>query len=158
MVRILILALILSSCSSTYHLNKAIKKEPTILQNMIVKDTIQISKIDSVPYIVNDTIHYKLIERFTDTIVEFKYKYINAPTTRHERRLKEQTERIELKYKFKLGKIIAEYDFKTAKLVARLNKRVKNVKVRQENKRSNWYLWLVIGLVIGFFSRFIKIF
>jgi len=156
MVRILILALILSSCSSTYHLNKAIKKEPTILQNKTIRDTIKVSKIDSIPYIVNDTIRYKLIERITDTIIELEYKYINAPTTRHERRLKEQTERIELKYKFKLGKIIAEYDFKTAKLVARLNKRVKNVKVRQENKRSNWYLWLVIGLVIGFFSRFIK--
>ena len=152
---ILIISLILCGCSSTYHLNKAIKKEPTILHNTVIRDTIQITKLDSVPYIVNDTIKWKYIETITDTIIEFKYKYITAPITRQQTRLNEREERLELKYKFKLAKVVAKYEGKIERLNARLLKRTTNTQVRQENKGSNWYVFLIIGLIIGFLLRFI---
>ena len=149
---IMLIVLILTSCSSTHHLNKAIKKDPTILHNTTIRDTIQITKLDSVPYILNDTIRYKLIETVHDTIVEFKYKYVTAPITRQQTRLNEREERLELKYKFKLAKVVAKYEGKIERLNARLSKRITNTQVRQENKKSNWYWFLIIGILLGSFT------
>ena len=149
---VMLIVLILTSCSSTHHLNKAIKKDPTILHNTTIRDTIQITKLDSVAYIVNDTIRYKLIETVHDTIVEFQYKYITAPITRQQTRLNEREERLELKYKFKLGKVVAKYEGRIERLNARLLKRTTNTQVRQENKKSNWYWFLIIGVLLGSFT------
>ena len=154
----MLIVLILTSCSSTHHLNKAIKKDPTILHNTVIRDTVRITKLDSVPYIVNDTIRWKYIETITDTIVEFKYKYITAPITRQQTRLNEREDRLELKYKFKLGKILARLDGRLERVNARLLKRTTNVQVRQENKSNNWWIWLLFGLVVGILTRFIKLF
>ena len=155
---VMLIVLILTSCSSTHHLNKAIKKDPTILHNTTIRDTVQITKLDSIPYAVNDTIKWKYIERVTDTIVEFKYKYITAPITRQQKRLNEREDRLELKYKFKLGKILARLDGRLERVNARLLKRTTNVQVRQENKSNNWWIWLLFGLVVGILTRFIKLF
>ena len=151
---VMLIVLILTSCSSTKLLNRAIKKDPTILHNTVIRDTIKITKIDSIPYIVNDTIKWKYIERITDTIVEFEYKYITAPITRQQTRLNEREDRLELKYKFKLDKIVSKYDAKIERLNARLLKRTTNVQVRQENKGSNWYWFLLIGILLGAFTVF----
>ena len=147
MVRLLFTLLILSSCSSTKLLNRAIKKDPTILHNTTVRDTIQITKLDSVPYIVNDTIRYKLIERITDTIVEFEYKYITAPITRQQTRLNA-----------KEGRLLIKQQEKTDRLIARLSKRNKAIETRlkkavsrYENRKSTWYWFLIIGILIGAF-------
>ena len=151
---VMLIVLILTSCSSTKLLNRAIKKDPTILHNTVIRDTIKITKIDSIPYIVNDTIKWKYIERITDTIVEFEYKYITAPITRQQTRLNGREDRLELKYKFKLGKIVSKYDAKIERLNARLLKRTTNVQVKQENKGSNWYWFLLIGILLGAFTVF----
>jgi len=147
MVRYLIILLILSSCSSTKLLNRAIKKDPTILHNTTIRDTIQITKVDSIPYIVNDTIRYKLVEKVTDTIVEFKYKYITAPITRQQTRLNS-----------KEGRLLIKQKEETARLVARLNKRNKAIETRlkkavsrHENRSGTWYWFFIIGLLIGAF-------
>ena len=129
MYKFFIIFFLFSSCSSTWHLNKAIKKEPTILHDTVIKDTIQITKLDSIPYAVNDTIHWRYIERITDTIVEFKYKYITPPKTRQDKRLKSKVEKTEIKQKAK----------------------TERTTVRKENKksRSNWFTFLLIGVFIG---------
>lgn len=147
MYKLIPFLLVLTSCSSTYHLNKAIKKEPTILNTQVVRDTIQITTLDSIPYIVNDTIKYKVFEKVTDTIVEFQYKYLTAPETRQDKRLR-----------YKENKLIKKNSLKLDKLLARLNKRTKNVQTRQENKGSKWYIFILIGILIGFLTRFIKLF
>jgi hypothetical protein len=147
MYKLIPFLLVLTSCSSTYHLNKAIKKEPTILNTQVVRDTIQITTLDSIPYIVNDTIKYKVFEKVTDTIVEFQYKYLTAPETRQDKRLR-----------YKENKLIEKNSLKLDKLLARLNKRTKNVQTRQENKGSKWYIFILIGILIGFLTRFIKLF
>ena len=147
MVKYIIILLILTSCSSTHHLNKAIKKDPTILHNQTIVDTVQITKIDSIPYILNDTIRYKLIERIYDTIINREYKYITPPITRQEKRLS-----------YKLEKQAEKNGLKLDKLLARLEKRTKNVTTRQENKGSKWWVFLLIGLIVGILTRFIKLF
>ena len=147
MYKLIPFLLVLTSCSSTYHLNKAIKKEPTILNTQVIRDTIQITTLDSIPYIVNDTIMYKVFEKVTDTVVEFEYKYLTAPETRQDKRLR-----------YKENKLIEKNSLKLDKLLARLNKRTKNVQTRQENKGSKWYIFILIGVLIGFLTRFIKLF
>ena len=144
---VMLIVLILTSCSSTKLLNRAIKKDPTILHNTIIRDTIQITKIDSIPYIVNDTIKWKYIERITDTIVEFEYKYITAPITRLQKRLNA-----------KEGRLLIKQQEKTDRLIARLSKRNKAIETRlkkavsrYENRKSTWYWFLIIGILIGAF-------
>ena len=107
-MRILILIILLSSCSASKLLSRAVKKDPTILKETVITDTLTLKTVDSIPYFVNDTLYYKLIERHTDTIVQYKYNYITRPKTRQERRLeyqrdikynhqKERTERLRVR-------------------------------------------------------------
>jgi hypothetical protein len=133
-IKYIFILLALSSCSSTWHLNKAIKKEPTILHNTVIKDTIQITKLDSVPYAVNNTIHWKYIERITDTIIEFKYKYITAPITRQEKRLKAKVEKTQIKQESK----------------------TKRTEVRKQAKKNrfNWFTFILIGIFLGVLISF----
>ena len=86
-MRYLIFVLLLSSCTSTYHLKKAIKKDPEILQDRVIVDTLKIETLDSVAYVVNDTIRYTYFKTIRDTIISTRYKYIKNPKTRQEIRL-----------------------------------------------------------------------
>jgi len=131
-MRLIILLLILTSCSSTFHLKRAIKKDPTILQEKTIIDTLRIETIDSIPYTINDTVRYTYFKTITDTLIEFKYKYIKPIKTRQEIRLK------------------SKQDIKVIKSEAK-NERVK---VRQTNKRGGWQIYVflfIIGLLCGMF-------
>jgi len=122
----------ISSCSSTFHLKRAIKKDPTILKERTVTDTLRIESIDSIPYTINDTIHYTYFKTITDTLIEFKYKYIKNPKTRQQIRLK------------------SKQDIKVIKSEAK-NERVKT---RQTNKRGGWQVYVflfIMGLLCGMF-------
>ena len=136
-MRLIILLLILSSCSSTFHLKRAIKKDPEILQEKTVTDTIRIETLDSIPYVVNDTVRYTYFKTITDTLIEFKYKYIKPIKTRQEKRLKSKQE----------IKVIKE-DAKTDRLDARLEKRLNQTELR---KKGGWQIWLFL-FIIGFIS------
>ena len=63
---IFILIAMLCSCSVNYHINKATKKGFKCAET---SDTIQILKIDSIPYVVNDSIYYETIIRKTDSVI-----------------------------------------------------------------------------------------
>ena len=140
-MRLIILLLLLSSCSSTFHLKRAIKKDPEILKEKTVTDTITIATIDSIPYVVNDTVRYTYFKTTTDTLIQFKYKYIKNPKTRQEIRLKSK----------EVIKVIKE-DAKTDRLEARLDKRLKQTEVRKSG--GGWQVWLflfIIGFLVGMF-------
>ena len=79
----------LCSCSVNYHINKATKKGFKCAET---SDTIQILKIDSIPYVVNDSIYYETIIRKTDSVIFYKNVYI--PKTKWQ-------VRTEIKYKSK---------------------------------------------------------
>ena len=66
-MRFLIIMFLFSSCSATYHIKKAVKKDPTIIQERVVTDTLTIEKLDSVAYTINDTIRYTYFKTITDT-------------------------------------------------------------------------------------------
>jgi len=140
-MRLIIFLLLLSSCSSTFHLKKAIKKDPGILQEKIVTDTITISTIDSIPYVVNDTVRYTYFKSTTDTLIQFRYKYIKNPKTRQEIRLKSK----------EVIKVVKE-DAKTDRLDARLQKRLNQTEVRKSG--GGWQIWIfcfIIGFISGMF-------
>ena len=130
-MRYIILLLFLSSCSSTYHIKKAIKKDSNILQDKVIVDTLKIESIDSVAYVVNDTIKYTYFKTIRDTIISTRYKYIKNPKTRQEVRLESKKE----------IKTIKETS-KTERLDKRLDKRIKQTEVRKSG--GGWMLWLFL--------------
>lgn len=140
-MRYIILLLFLSGCTSTYYLKKAIKKDPTILKERVIVDTLKIERLDSVPYVVNDTIRYTYFKTLRDTIITTKYKYIKNPKTRQQVRLKSKKE----------IKTIKETN-KNERLNNRLDKRLKQTEVRKSG--GGWVLWLFLfflGVLCGGF-------
>jgi len=120
--------LILSSCSSSYHYRKALKKG---LEQIVTSDTIRISTIDSIPVIKHDTIVYEHFFSSKDTIIQYKNVYI--PKTRLE---------VRTEYKIRRDTI-------------RMIQRVETVKARAESKAIrrkpiNWTLIIIsISLILG---------
>jgi len=123
-MRYLILFVFLYSCSAEYHLNKAIKKGYKCEET---GDTIRITTIDSIPYIVNDTIRWEKIITSKDTII--KYKKVYVPKTKWQVRteLKFQRDTIRIKEKTKQAE----------------------AKAASKSKRPNLN-FIFIGIFIGF--------
>jgi len=129
-MRLLILILLLSSCSANYHLRKAIKKGYRCDE---IADTIQITSIDSIPYAVNDSIYFERVLVQKDTIVRYKTSFV--PKTRLETRIE---------YKLKRDTI-------------KMLEKVEVVKWKTEkHKNIKPNLWLfIIGFGLGFLTNFL---
>lgn len=141
---ILILIIMLSSCSMNHHLTKAVKKGykvETVTKEVRLTDTLTINGKDSIverlvkvdcPEPVIQTkwrVRFDL-KRFKDSLQTVKQMYSDS-----------------LKASIKTARIdkaVNKQDEKTARTV-----------VRQENKRSFWWLWLLIGFAINFILKFI---
>lgn len=83
-----ILILLLSSCSSNYHYQKAIKKG---LTPIISSDTIRVATIDSIPVIYRDSIIYERYFSSKDTVIRYENVYV--PKTRLEIRTEYKIQR-----------------------------------------------------------------
>jgi len=128
MRHLLILLVILSSCSPHYHIRRAKYKQPDILQQW--NDTIQLTdvRLDTIFY--NDT--FQVVQTVTkrDTILQTRYL---KPKTRYETRWK----------------------YKTVKDTVRIKERYAYKETKQEERterkqsRSWWWLWLIIGFIGG---------
>ena len=127
---IFILIAMLCSCSVNYHINKATKKGFKCAET---SDTIQILKIDSIPYVVNDSIYYETIIRKTDSVIFFKNVYI--PKTKWQVRTELKRE-----YKIKLKTIYKDRIVEKAKAKAE----------GQKNKPKGNLNLLFVGVAIGF--------
>lgn len=126
----LILAIIVTSCSANYHLRKAIKKG---YRCDTISDTITITSIDSIPYVLMDSIAWERVLVQKDTIVRYKRSYV--PKTRFETRIE---------YKLKRD---------TLKMIEKVEV-VKWKKERNEKKKPN--LWLfIIGFGTGFITNWL---
>ena len=124
---LIILGLLLSSCSANYHLRKAIKKGYSC---GVDSDTIRITSIDSIPYVLNDSIYYERVIIKKDTIVRYKRSYV--PKTRFQTRI--------------------EYRYKTKVVKADV------LKVKYKNKyitkyKTRW-LFVIIAFVLGLLVKF----
>ncbi len=126
----LISTILATSCSVNYHVRKAIKKGYRCEE---VADTFVINSIDSIPYVLRDSIMWERVLVQKDTIVRYKRSYV--PKTRLQTRI--------------------EYKLKRDTL--RMIEKVEVVKYKTEkhkNKKPN--LWLfIIGFGIGFFAKWL---
>lgn len=128
--KLLIVLVLLSSCSANYHLRKAIKKGYRCDE---IADTITINSIDSIPYVLRDSIAWEKVIVQKDTIVRYKRSFV--PKTRLETRIEYKLKRDTLKMTEKVEVI----KYKTRK---------------QENKKPN--LWLfIIGFGAGFITKWL---
>lgn len=129
-MRLILLILLLSSCSANYHLGKAIKKGYRCEE---VADTFLINSIDSIPYVLRDSIFWERVLVQKDTIVRHKTSYV--PKTRLQTRIE---------YRLKRDTI-------------RMIQKVDVVKYRAE-KRKNVkpnILLLVLGFVVGMITNWL---
>ena len=117
----LILLIIVTSCTANYHLTKAIKKG---YRCDTVADTIRITSVDSIPYVVNDSIVWEKILVQKDTIVQYKTSFV--PLTRYQERIR---------YKLKRDTIRQVQKIEVAKYKS------------QKEKPIFWVL--ILGFVIG---------
>ena len=129
-MRLLLLILLLSSCSANYHLRKAIKKGYSC---DTIADTITVSSIDSIPYVLRDSIMWERVLVQKDTIVRYKRSFV--PKTRFQTRI--------------------EYKLKRDTL--RMIEKVEVVKWKTEkNKNKKPNLWLfIIGFSAGFLTKWL---
>jgi hypothetical protein len=126
----LLLSIFATSCSVNYHIRKAIKKGYRCDE---IADTITINTIDSIPYVLRDSIAWEKVIVQKDTIVRYKRSFV--PKTRLETRIEYKLKRDTLKMIEKVEVI----KYKTRK---------------QENKKPN--LWLfIIGFGAGFITKWL---
>jgi hypothetical protein len=121
---------LLASCSANYHVQKAIKKG---YRCDTVQDTFVINSIDSIPYVLRDSIAWERVLVQKDTIVRYKRSYV--PKTRFQTRIE---------YKLKRDTI-------------KMLEKVEVVKWKTErNKKKKANLWLfIIGFGAGFLTNWL---
>ena len=136
--------LILSACSAPWHLQKAIKKQPDIIQ--VIPDTV------TTWVNVKDTIWTERGYLVRDTLIEVKTVtntiYIQ-PKSRHDYK----SERDSLRHVLAMEKQAtkqARHDVRKAKS----EQRTKRIEIRAQ-KRSNWLKWLLAGIAIGLLIKYI---
>jgi len=125
---LILISVLLVSCSAEHHLNKAIKKGYKCEE---VSDTIRITSVDSFPVIVNNEIVWEKFITQKDTVVLWKTQYI--PKTRWEKKIE---------YKLKRDTI-------------RQIQKVEVAKYKSE-KKGKANIWLfVIGFGLGLFTKYL---
>ncbi len=86
--KVLILAIFVTSCTANYHIRKAIKKG---YRCDSVADTIQVTSIDSIPYILHDSIYWEKVLIQKDTIIRYKRSFV--PQTRWQTKIEYKLKR-----------------------------------------------------------------
>lgn len=137
---ILLISILLYSCSAQYHLNKAIKKG-YVCEDTLQVDTIRITTLDSVPVIVNNEIIYEKFITQKDTIVKWKTKNVYVPKTR-----------IELKreYKIKIKTIYKD------RIVKKSQAKAEGKKNRPKGNLNLLFVGVGIGLLLSSLWKYAK--
>ena len=126
----LILAIFATGCSANYHIRRAMKKGFSVGESA---DTIRISTIDSIPYVLRDSIYWEKVIVQKDTIIQ--HKVLKVPLTRQQTRI--------------------EYKLKRDTL--RMIEKVEVVKWKTEkhkNTKPN-ILLLVLGFAVGMVTNWL---
>lgn len=146
---LIILCLFLGSCSVPYHLKqsekhqfKAVAKGAKIERDTIVKTVTKsdtITKIDTVDNVVTIT-HTVRDTVFTEGQTKYVYK------TRYETKQEAKTERKKAKFKNRYDKKKIKYETKYKIVEVK-----QQAKTERKESRSRWWVWLLVGLAVGFF-------
>ena len=134
MFRLIIILLLLSSCSAQYHLNKAIKKGYTCEQT---GDTIRITTLDSIPVIIHDSIVWEKFITTKDTII--KYNTVYVPKTRLDKRIE---------YKLKVKTIYKDRIVEKAQ--------AKATRPRTRGNLNLLFVGVGIGLLLSYLFKFAR--
>lgn len=136
-------------CSAKWHVNRAIKKDPSIQSTVEHVDTLTLTKtvVDTIH--TSDSTYYVEVKEMTyDTVVKFMYqKYdFSEMKTWFETWQENQTERKKIKN-----------DRKENQTEIRQKNKTDRTEIRQDAKtergRSWWWLWLAIGLLLSFLLK-----
>ena len=140
---IVIISIFLYSCSAQYHLNKAIKKGFKCDET---SDTIRITTLDSIPYIVNDTIFWEKVLNTKDTVI--KYKTVYVPKTRLDKKIE---------YRIKVKTIYKD------RIVEKAQARAEGQKAKSELKKNRpkgnlnlLFVGVGIGLLLSWLFKYAK--
>jgi hypothetical protein len=127
----LLLAIFATSCGVNYHVRKAFDKGYRCEGGGA--DTIRISTIDSIPYVLRDSIAWEKVIVQKDTIIRYKRSYV--PKTRFQTRI--------------------EYKLKRDTL--RMIQKVEVVKWKTEKHKNDKpnILLLVLGFAVGIFTNYL---
>ena len=124
------LIFLLISCSANYHLRKAIKKGYRCEE---IADTFLINTIDSIPYVLRDSIAWEKVIVQKDTIIQ--HKVLKVPLTRQQARIQ---------YKLKRDTL-------------RMIEKVEVVKWKTEKNKNTKpnILLLVLGFAVGMVTNWL---
>ena len=137
---IALISVLLYSCSSQYHLNKAIKKGYVCEDTA---DTITITKLDSVLITKVDTTYYETFLRTFDTIIEWKTEYI--PKTRLDKKIE---------YRIKVKTIYKDRIVKKAQAKAEGQKAKAEVnKNRPKGNLNLLFVVVFIGIILSWLLK-----
>jgi hypothetical protein len=125
----LLIILLLASCTPTWHVKKAIKKGWTPEKETITNRTFKLLPI-------HDTVTNEVIRVDTLHEIETRTIYQDRPLLRYETRLIRDTVRI-----------IQRAETKQSKAKVKVAK--------QENKRSKWWLYMLIGGALVYFRKYL---
>ena len=142
---IFILIAMLCSCSVNYHINQATKKGFKCAET---SDTIRITTLDSIPYVVNDSIYYETIIRKTDTVIIYKNVYI--PKSKKQIRTE-----IKYKYKIQLKTIYKDRVVEKTKAKAEGQKAKSEAKSKRPSGNLNLlFVGVAIGLLLAWLWKY----
>jgi hypothetical protein len=125
----LLIILLLASCTPTWHVKKAIKKGWTPEKETITNRTFKLLPI-------HDTVTNEVIRVDTLHEIETRTIYQDRPLLRYETRLIRDTVRI-----------IQRAETKQSKAKVKVAK--------HENKRSKWWLYMLIGGALVYFRKYL---
>ena len=140
---IVIISILLYSCSAQYHLNKAIKKGYVCKDTA---DTLTITKLDSVLVTKFDTTYYETFLRTFDTIVQWKTEYV--PKTRLDKKIE---------YRIKVKTIYKDRIVQKAKAKAEGQKAKTELKKNRPKGNLNLlFVGVAIGLLLAYLWKYAK--
>jgi hypothetical protein len=135
MKKLLLITFIVAGCSPSWHVKKAVKKGWTP-----EKETIEVERLELIH--TRDSITNEIIRVDTLRTKETRTIYQDRPLLRYETRLIRDTVRIREKADTRQIEAHLRHEYKKA---------IDTIKA--ENKRSKWWLWLLIGLGAGIFKK-----
>ena len=141
-MKYLIIILMLTSCSANWHLSKAIKKG----YKLPVYDTIQITKLDSFPVIMHDSIVWEKFVTKKDTVIQIQKEYI--PKTRLIQRFDLKRFNDSLNYMRRIYSDSLKYALKSNK--TQLKTDLKQQKVKQDKTFTDSMKFLAVSLFLLF--------
>ena len=150
MIRNIILILMLSSCSASYHYNKAIKKDPSIVKNdtTIVEKIIEGSTVGEDSVEVNNDLVYIKAVGLGKISLDYKVKTkIVTDVTTVDPPKNNRTERVRLRQEGRTDRRKVKQDAKTAR--TQIKYKYKTVKVKEKDV-SLIYIGIAIGLAISY--------